>query len=152
MTSLPYTDEDARAEAAAQLRAAHGPESFDVNIEGHKIPSRGDVQWDQLGDDDFHDANREIDEHVEDAVDLARWSVDLGACALRTTTELAWGRGGNAWDLAIQIAHRPALKDDLREAITTAIRDAVDAALASHGIDDTRLLHQSAPTDKESAS
>ncbi|MFE7727470.1 hypothetical protein ACFU5D_16945 [Streptomyces anthocyanicus] len=152
MTDLPYTDDDARAEAADQLRAAHDPESFDVNIEGHKIPSRGDFQWDQLGDDDFHDANREIDEHVEDAVDLARWSVDLGACALRATTELAWGRGGNAWDLAIQIAHRPALKDDLREAITVAVRRAVNDVLHTREIDDTHLLHQSAPADKEPAS
>ncbi|MFH9813047.1 hypothetical protein ACH4NO_18405 [Streptomyces olivaceus] len=142
VTSLPYTDDDARAEAAAQLRAARDPESFDVNIEGHKILSRGDFQWDQLGDDDFHDANREIGEHIEYAVDLARWSVDLGANLLHATTELAWGRGGNAWDLAIQIAHRPGLTDDLREAITTAVRDAVDAALANH---DARLLHHRKP-------
>ncbi|WP_282084076.1 hypothetical protein [Streptomyces tendae] len=142
MTSLPYTDDDARAEAAAQLRAAHDPESFDVNIEGHKIPSRGDFQWDQLDDDDFHDANREIDEHVEYAVDLTRWSVDLGANLLHSTSELAWGRGGNAWDLAVQIAHRPGLNDDLREAITTAVQEAVNRALTNH---DTRLLHHRKP-------
>lgn len=145
MTDQPYTDDDTRAEAAAQLRAAVDPQTLDVDIEGHKIPSRGDFQWDQLDSDDFDDANREITEHVDYAVDLARWSVDLGANSLSCTSELAWGRGGNAWDLAIQIAHRHALKDDLREAITAAVRDAVSGALASHGIDDTRLLHHHKP-------
>ncbi|RSS11368.1 hypothetical protein [Streptomyces sp. WAC08401] len=152
MTDLPYTDDDARAEAAAQLRSARDPEFFEINIEGHKIPSRGAFQWDQLGDVDFHDANREIGEHVEYAVDLTRWSVDLGATGLKATSELAWGRGGDAWDLAVQIAHRPALNDDLREAITAAIRSAVNHVLHDRGIDDTHLLHQATPASKESAS
>jgi len=145
MTDSPYTDDDLRAEAATQLRAARDPENFEVTIEGHKIPSRGDFQWDQLNDDDFHEANRGIDEHVEYAVDLARWSVDLGANLLHSTSELAWGRGGDAWDLAVQIAHRPGLDDDLREAITTAVRDAVKGVLSNRGIDDTQLLHHRKP-------
>ncbi|MDQ0809902.1 hypothetical protein QFZ63_001616 [Streptomyces sp. B3I7] len=145
MTDTPYTDDDARAEAAAQLRAAVDPENLEVDTEGHKIPSRGDFQWDQLDDDDFHDANREITEHVEYAVDLTRWSVDLGACGLGYTSELAWGRGGDAWDLAVQIAHRHGLNDDLREAINAAVKDAVTAALTGHGIDDVRLLHHHKP-------
>ncbi|MFE7233974.1 hypothetical protein ACFVAF_25560 [Streptomyces sp. NPDC057596] len=146
MTDHPYTDDDLRAEAATQLRAARDPENFEVTIEGHKIPSRGDFQWDQLNDDDFHDADREISEHVEYAVDLARWSVDLGANGLHNTSELAWGRGGDAWDLAIQIAHRPGLSKELREAITGAVRGAVNLVLDNRGLDDTRLLHQSTPT------
>ncbi|MBL3664454.1 hypothetical protein JL475_00140 [Streptomyces sp. M2CJ-2] len=145
MTDQPYTDDDARAEAATQLRAARDPENFEVTIEGHKIPSRDDFQWDQLNGDDFHDADREISEHVEYAVDLARWSVDLGANGLHYTSELAWGRGGDAWDLAIQIAHRPGLKDDLHEALTDAVRDAVNLVLDNHGIGDTRLLHHHEP-------
>lgn len=145
MTDTPYTDSDLRAEAAIQLRAARDPENFEVTIEGHKIPSRGDFQWDQLNDDDFYDADRDISEHVEYAVDLARWSVDLGACGLHSTSELAWGRGGDAWDLAIQIAHRPGLNNDLSEAITAAIRNAVNLVLANRGVDDTHLLHHSKP-------
>jgi hypothetical protein len=141
MTDSPYTDGDARVEAAAQLRAARDPEYFEINIEGHKIPSRGDFQWDQLGDDDFHDANREISEHVEYALDLSRWAVDLGANGLKATSELAWGRGGDAWDLAVQIAHRPALKDDLRDALTAAVRNAVNQVFHDREIDDTHLLH-----------
>ena len=150
MTDHPYTDEDARAEAAAQLRAARAPENFDIDIEGHKIPSRGDHQWDQLDDDDFHDANREISEHVEDAVDLSRWSVDLGACSLRKTTELAWGRGGDAWDLAVQIANRPGVKPELHKALVDIVRGAVLLALHNPGIDDLRLLRDAAT--EESAS
>ena len=150
MTDQPYTDDDARTEAAAQLRAARDVEFFEVNIEGHKIRSRGDFQWDQLGDDDFHDANRAIGEHVEDALNLARWSVDLGACYLKATTELAWGRGGDAWDLAVQIAHRPGLSTELRDALTAAIRGAVNLVLDNRGITDTHLLHHT--TDQESAS
>ncbi|MGW4825036.1 hypothetical protein ACWEP4_40540 [Streptomyces sp. NPDC004227] len=145
MTDLPYTDDDLRTEAATQLRAARDPETFEVTIEGHKIPSRGDFQWDQLNDDDFHDADREISELLEGAVDVARWSVDLGANGLHCTSELAWGRGGDAWDLAIQIAHRPGLSKELREAITSIVRGSVNLALDNRGLDDTRLLHQSTP-------
>ncbi len=149
MTDQPYTDDDTRAEAAAQLRAVVDPENLDVDIEGHRILSRGDFQWDQLDSDDFDDAEREITEHVDYAVDLARWSVDLGANSLSCTSELAWGRGGNAWDLAIQIAHRPALNDDLRQAITAAVRGAVRIVLDNRGIDDVRLLHQNPPAPNE---
>lgn len=149
MTAQPYTDDDLRAEAATQLRAAVDPENLEVDIEGHKIPSRGDFQWDQLDGDDFHDADRQINEHIEDAVDLTRWSVDLGACALRATNELAWGRGGDAWDLAVHIAHLPGLNDDLRKALTAAIRGAVRLVLDNRAIDDIRLLHQNPPAPSE---
>ncbi|MFF2100900.1 hypothetical protein [Streptomyces sp. NPDC058202] len=152
MSDVPYTDNDLRAEAADQLRAAVADATLSESlvIEGHKIPSRGDTQWDQLSDDDFHEADREISEFVEYAVDIARWSVDLGANGLKRTNELAWGRGGDAWDLAIQIAHRSGLSDELRTAITSAVRIAVDTALTNHGIDDTRILH--AGSNEESAS
>jgi hypothetical protein len=141
--TTPYTDDDVRAEAARQLRAAVDPELMgeSLQFEGHKIPSRGDFQWDQLDEEDFHNADREICELVEDAVDLSAWSVNLGARHLKTTTELAWGRGGDAWDLAVQIAHRPGLSTELRDALASAIRGAVNLVLDNRELNDTHLLH-----------
>jgi hypothetical protein len=110
-------------------------------IEGHKIPSRGDFQWDQLDDTDFNDADRQICELVDDAVDVTAWSVTLGACALTKTTEIAWGRGGPGnWDLAVQIAHRRGLDGDFHDALAAAIRTAVNRVLDERGIDDTHVV------------
>lgn len=150
MPDSPYTDDDLRHEAAQQLRAAWDPETIGetMAIEGHKIPSRGDFQWDQLDGDDFHDADREICELVDSAVDMAAWSVDLGANGLRHTTPLAWGHG-DAWDLAIQIAHRPGLKADLHDELVTAVRRAVNLVLDNRGIDTPAIQHG---TPEETAS
>ena len=142
MIDAPYTDDDLRAEAARQLREAVDGETIGESmvIEGHKIPSRGDFQWDQLGDTDFANADREICELVDDAVDVTLWSVTLGACALTKTTEIAWGRGVGNWDLAVQVAHRRGLKDDFHDDLVTAIRRAVNQVLDERGIDDTHLV------------
>ncbi|MGW0920153.1 hypothetical protein ACWD3J_14185 [Streptomyces sp. NPDC002755] len=138
MIKDPYTDDDLRAEAARQLSDAINPDDLlpiGERMEGRKILSRGDFQWDQLDDIDFENAEREVGELVEDAVDLCRWSVDLGAFVLTKTTELGWGRGVG-WDLAVQIAHRRGLDDELHDALVAAIRGAVSGVLAERGITD----------------
>jgi hypothetical protein len=148
VTNQPYTDDDLRREAARQYaEALHNPGLIDVQdgMQGTPIPSTVvDLEpetgeplemsraWHQLSGDGFHDARNEVHELLESAVDLSRWAVDLGACGLRKTTELAWGHG-NAWDLAVQIAHRPGVAPELHEAIVSAVQTAVTDALAAQG-------------------
>ncbi|KAB1146771.1 hypothetical protein F7R91_14420 [Streptomyces luteolifulvus] len=151
MLTHPYTDDDLRAEAARQLRAAVDPEEIGEStvIEGHKIPSRGDFQWDQLDDTDFTEADRGISELVEDAVDMSRWSVDLGASYLKHVTNLVWGHGTN-WDLAVQVAHRPGLKDDFHDELVTAVRRAINRVLDDRGIDTPELEQHGTPEEAAS--
>lgn len=156
VTSLPYTDEDLRAEATRQYaEVVSAPDLLEVGDEmrSRPVPSRSadeSFRWGQLSDDDFHDARNEVHELLDDALDLSRWSVDLGACGLRKTTELAWGRGGDAWDLAVQIAHRPGLKPELHKALVDIVRGAVRLALNNHGITDQRLLRDAATEENAS--
>lgn len=138
MPDFPYTDTDLRAEAARQLRDVQDPENLDVTIEGHKIPSRGDFQWDQLDGDDFHEADREISALVEGAPDLSRWAVDLGASFLNRTAGLVWGYGDN-WLLAVQVAHRRGIAEDLHAALVDAVRGAVNDVIADRGLDAPEL-------------
>lgn len=154
MTHLPYTNGDLRAEAARQYaEILRDPDRLEVQdeMQGTPIPSRASdgILWQQAGVDDFHDAVNQVHELLKDAPDLSRWAVDLGANGLKTTSELTWGRHDNAWDLAIQIAHRPGLKDDLREAITAAVREVVRIVLDNRCIDDVHLLHQDPPAPGE---
>lgn len=159
MTDRTYTDDDLRQEAARQYAAIlRNPDLLEVGDEMRDtaIPSAAaDTEdkgrtWGHLPYDDFHDASNQVQELLDDAVDMSAWSVNLGARYLKTTTELAWGRGGDAWDLAVQIAHRPRLSTELREALTDAIRGAVNLVLDNRGITDTHLLHQH--TSEENAS
>jgi hypothetical protein len=142
-----YTDDDLRAEAARQYaEVLRAPDRLEVGDEmaGQPVPSRsGGVRWGELSGDDFHDAGNEVHELLDSAVDMSAWSVNLGARYLKTTTELAWGRGGDAWDLAVQIAHRPGLSTELRDALTTAVRSAVNHVLDERELNDTHLLHDS---------
>ncbi|MFJ4785074.1 hypothetical protein [Streptomyces sp. NPDC088794] len=145
--TTPYTDDDLRTEAARQYaEVLRAPDRLEVGDEmrDQPVPSQnGSVRWGQLSCDDFHDARNEVHELLDSAVDMSAWSVNLGARHLKTTTELAWGRGGDAWDLAVQIAHRPGLSTELRDALTTAIRGAVNLVLDNRELNDTHLLHDS---------
>lgn len=147
MTDHPYTDDDLRTEAARQYaEVLRAPDRLEVGdeMQGQPVPSRsGSVRWGELSDDDFHDAGNEVHELLDSAVDMSAWSVNLGARYLKTTTELAWGRGGDAWDLAVQIAHRPGLSTELRDALAGAIRGAVNLVLDERELNDTHLLHDS---------
>lgn len=145
--TAPYTDDDLRREAARQYaEVLSAPDRLEVGdeMQGQPVPSRsGSVRWGELSDDDFHDAGNEVHELLDSAVDMSAWSVNLGARYLKTTTELAWGRGGDAWDLAVQVAHRPGLSTELRDALTTAVRGAVNHVLDERELNDTHLLHDS---------
>jgi len=159
MFNPPYTNDDLRREAARQYaEIVSMPDLLEVGDEMRPRPiasTSGDTPetattWGQLSGDDFHDARNEVQELLDDVADMSRWAVDLGACGLRYTSELAWGRGGDAWDLAVQIAHRPGLNPQLHEAIVAVVRGAVRLALNNHGITDQRLLRDA--SSKELAS
>ncbi|MFI1734017.1 hypothetical protein ACH40E_33355 [Streptomyces acidicola] len=88
MTDRPYTDDDLRAEAARQHKNATEDPDFSgigEQMEGHKIPSRGDFQWDQLGDHDFETAQRAIDDLLTSAADVSEWAINLGVDGLEPT-------------------------------------------------------------------
>jgi hypothetical protein len=149
VTDRPYTDDDLRTEAARQYaEALRSPDLLEVGdeMQGQPIPSTVvDLEpdtgeplemsrtWGQLSGDDFHDARNEIHELLDSAPDVSRWAVRLGTCYLRQTTELAWGHG-DAWDLAVQVAHRPGISDDLHQALVGAVRDAVQLVLDNRNL------------------
>jgi hypothetical protein len=135
--TAPYTDDDLRA-LAAKLRAEA---ALDAD---HRIRSAVEHRWAaKATTEEIDEACDELVSLLDNAVDMSAWSVNLGARRLTTTTELAWGRGGDAWDLAVQIAHRRGLSTELRDALTGAIRGAVDHVLDERELNDTHLLHDS---------
>lgn len=154
MPDTPYTDADLRAEAARQHAAAlHAPDRVAVGeeMELQPIPStviglepdtgeplKMSRTWKQLSDDDFHDAHNQVHELLEDAVDLSQWAVNLGASFLTRTTGLVWGYGDN-WHLAVQVAHRRGIAEDLHAALVDAVRAAVNGVIADCGLDAPEL-------------
>lgn len=129
MTDRPYTDADLRAEAARQLATlAEDPDFMGIGerMEGHKIPSRGGFQWDQLADHDFDTAQRAIDDLLTEAADVSGWAITLGAAGLRPVTEHAVAVTTGGYAVAIQIATDPDLTDDARDELVAALRTAID--------------------------
>ncbi|MET9073925.1 hypothetical protein ABZX95_17495 [Streptomyces sp. NPDC004232] len=149
MSDRPYTEDDLRTEAARQYaEVLRSPDWLEVQgeMQGTPIPSTTTgqvVRWHELPGDDYHDAVNAVQELLEDAPDLSRWAVDLGACCLTKTTNLAWGHGDN-WALAVQIAHRRGVDDELHTALVDAVRAAVRSILTDRGIDNPELPQQQA--------
>lgn len=145
--SAPYTDDDLRREAARQYaEVLRSPDLLEVGDEMQPRPIASTAgtnpekatRWIELSGDDFHDARNEVQELLDDAADVSRWAVDLGANCLTRTTELAWGHPTN-WSLAVQVAHRRHLDDELRVALVEAVGGAVSLVLANRNIDCPRL-------------
>lgn len=142
MSNLPYTDADPRFEAARQYaEILRSPDRTEVSDEMRNTPipsaSGNDetgLTWGHLPYDDFYDARNQVQELLDDAPNLSRWVIDLSASVLTRTTELAWGHPNN-WSLAVQLAHRRGLADDLHDALTEAIRGAVRLVLDNRSID-----------------
>jgi hypothetical protein len=124
MTERPYTDNDLRAEAARQYRTATQDPDFPEtteSMEGHNIPSRGDVQWDQLDDSDFYKAQRTVDTLLDKAADLAEWAVDLGADGLEPL-DASLAMATNTGPLVrIHFAVRPDMPEDMRTALVEGV-------------------------------
>ena len=134
MTDRPYTDDDLRAEAARQHRTATDDPDFSgisERMEGHKIASRGDFQWDQLGDHDFDTAQRAIDDLLGDAADVSQWAIGLGADGLQPSDEHEITMNGDGKAIArIHFAFEPGMAEEMRTALVQGIGEAIDDALA----------------------
>lgn len=124
MTERPYTDDDLRAEAASQHRAATEDPDFSgigEQMEGSKIPSRGDVQWDQLGEDDFDAAQRAIDDLLGKAADVSEWAVDIGADGLEPLDSVLSMQTSTGPLVRIHFAVRPDMPEDMRRALVEGL-------------------------------
>ena len=129
MTGRPYTDDDLRTEAARQLaNAAEDPDFMGIGeqMEGHKIPSRGDFQWDQLGEHDFDKAMHAIDDLIAKAADVSEWAVSLGTDGLQPhehVIDIGWNDG--PLQARIHIAFTDDIPEAEREQFVTDISDAI---------------------------
>jgi hypothetical protein len=143
MTHLPYTDDDLRAEAA-RLHARAARDADD------RIRPAVERKWGaQAAPEAIDEACDELVSLLDGAADVSRWAVDLGASVLTRTTELAWGHGDN-WHLAVQVAHRRGVGEELHQALVEAVRGAVRSVLDGRGIDTPEITQQAAT--EESAS
>jgi hypothetical protein len=129
MTERPYTNADLRAEAARQLAlSAKDPNFMGIGerMEGSKIPSRDDFQWDQLDDADFDTAQRDIDDLLTNAVDVSAWAVALGAAGLKPVTEMGVYLTTGGSSLAVQLALDPELTDAAQAELITKLTEAIN--------------------------
>lgn len=129
MTDRPYTDDDLVAEAARQHKTATDDLDFpgiSEQMEGHKIPSRGEFQWDQLSDTNFDAAQRSIGDLLTSAADTSRWAIDLGADQLQPgahAIDLGWSDGPLMG--RIHIAWAVDVPDVMRERVVASIRSVI---------------------------
>lgn len=124
MTDQPYTTADLLAEAARQHKAATEDPDFSgigEQMEGHKIPSRDDFQWDQLDEDDYDKAMRAIDDLLGKAADVSRWAVDLGADGLEPDEHQFTLKAGETPFIRVHFAFAPDLSDEGRTAFVEGL-------------------------------
>ncbi|MFD3310095.1 hypothetical protein [Streptomyces sp. NPDC058694] len=124
MTEQPYTTADLLAEAARQHKAATEDPDFPgigEQMEGHKIPSRGDFQWDQLNRDDFDTAQFAIDDLLGKAADVSRWAIDLGADALEPEEHQFTLSAGERPIIRVHFGFAPGLSDEARAAFVEGL-------------------------------
>lgn len=124
MTDQPYTDDDLRAEAARQHKSATEDPDFSgigEQMEGSKIPSRGDFQWDELGDDDFDAAMHAIDGLLGKAANVSAWAVDLGADELEPDEHRFTLSAGEKPIIRVHFGFAAELSDDARDAFVQGL-------------------------------
>lgn len=129
MTDLPYTDTDLRAEAARQ----HAGLTEDPDYVGIGEQMDDEI-WRGLSEDDYDAAQRSIHDLINGAADVSEWAVNLGAAGLTRTVSMGWYVSGSGWDLAVQIAHLPQIKPEVRDEIESAVRRAVERVFVEHGV------------------
>jgi hypothetical protein len=123
-TDRPYTDEDLRHEAARQLAlSGEDPDFMGIaeRMEGSKIPSRDDVQWDQLGDNDFDTAQRAVDDLLTSSADLSEWAVNLGADGLEPSSNIVELKAGDTPIIRVHAAFHPDMDADARNEFTVRL-------------------------------
>ncbi|WP_328846150.1 hypothetical protein [Streptomyces sp. NBC_00258] len=124
MTDHAYTTADLLAEAARQHKTATEDPDFSgigEQMEGHKIPSRDDFQWDQLDEDDFDKAHRAIDDLLGKAADVSRWAVELGADGLEPEDHQFTLNAGPTPIIRVHFGFAPGLGDEGRDAFVEGL-------------------------------
>ena len=124
MTERPYTDDDLRAEAARQLAmSTEDPEFMGIaeRMEGSKIESADDLQWDQLDDDDFDNAQPTIDELINGAADVSEWAIALGADGLEPYDGQLTLDGDSKPFARIHFAFDPDMPEEIRMALVQGV-------------------------------
>jgi hypothetical protein len=147
MTPAPYTDDDLRAEAARQHRGLTRTADLVVvgdQMDQETVPSTEDGDeprtWAELlgceGDitPAYEEAQEEVHRLITRAADVSEWAVNLGAAGLTATTSMGWYVTSSGWDLAVQIAQRPAIRPEVRDEIESTVRLAVERVLRGHGL------------------
>lgn len=143
MTDRPYTDEDLHAEAARQhdqildeaLEFAGVGESMQDAYVGSTLQGDEGSTWSEAVEGEaFGEAQEKIHALIRGAADVSEWAVNLGAAGLTRTVSMGWYVSGSGWDLAVQIAHLPEIKPEVRDEIESAVRLAVERVFAEHGV------------------
>jgi hypothetical protein len=132
VTDRPYTDADLIAEAARQHHdLTEDPDYMGVGeqMEYQTITSAPGLTWDQLGDDDYDSAQEAIHDLIGSAADTSRWAVTLGAAGLTPNEPFAVRSTTGGWQVAVQVATNPEIRDDAHTRLLAEIRTAVDDAV-----------------------
>lgn len=127
MTERPYTDDDLRA-VAAQLHAGAARDTDD------RIRPTVQRKWSSLDADQIDEACDDLVSLLDSAADTSEWAINLGAAGLTATTSMGWYVTTSGWDIALQLAHRPDIKPELRDEVESAVRLAVERVLSEHGL------------------
>ena len=131
MTTRPYTDDQLRAHTAWLIKT-HGDDletlSINETAEDHGVDTTG---WDSDTWDAYID---DVWKLIRSVPDLTDWRVSLGVAGLTEFIDMGWYVTGSGWDLAVQIAHRPEIRDDVLDEIESAVRLTVERVLKGHGL------------------
>ncbi|MEU0207398.1 hypothetical protein [Streptomyces canus] len=137
MTERPYTDEDLRAEAARQhATLTEDPDYMGVGEQmgdryvrydvvdpehGDLMPAPGAQRWDELGEDEFDEAQRKIHDLINGAAYTSEWAINLGADGLEPLPEQLSAQTDNGPWFRLHFAVRPDMPDHMRRALVEGV-------------------------------
>lgn len=130
MTDRPYTDEDLRTEAAREIKYTLDNIDTDGLLESSPHELGDGSRWEQLSEEDWREALRQVDDLVEGAADVSEWAVNLGADGLEPSDEhLITVNGDDKPIIRILFAFEPGMPEEMRTAFVQGIGQAIDAHL-----------------------
>ncbi|MGW3428927.1 hypothetical protein ACWDHW_13365 [Streptomyces melanosporofaciens] len=141
-TELPYTEDDLRAEAAAQHAVlTEDPdfmgvgEQMDDDIVESTESTDGGRTWSQLlpfetdEGEAYNTAQRKIHDLIRSAADVSEWAVNLGADGLEPSPNTLTLDGDDTPLVRLHLAFHPDMDEDARAGFTTALGRAVADAI-----------------------
>jgi hypothetical protein len=135
MTDRPYTDNDLRAEAAAQYATAlRDPDFMGIGeqMEDSTVPSTEDgdtgLTWHELlvpegggSYEAYGEAQRAIDDLLGKAADVSEWAIDIGAEGLEPLDSVLSMQTNTGPLVRIHFAVRPDMPDHMRRALVEGL-------------------------------